>query len=104
MATTRFETTINALKEGAQKFTAEKAVTNIEGWEDYLSKHDHEGVKAVVADLGKLKKMLQGEKLDGGKVTELLHKLGKDTIKVAGAGEGGNSKMKELGELLSNAS
>ena len=105
MATTRFETTINALKEGAQKLSAEKAVANIEGWEDYLSKHDHEGVRAVATDLGKLKKMLQADELDGKKITDLLHKLGKETIKVAGTGETGSSaKMKELGELLSNAS
>ena len=104
MPTTRFETTINALKEGAQKLTAEKAVANIEGWEDYLSKHDHDGVKAVVTDLGKLKKMLQAEPLDGAKIKDLLHKLGKDTIKVAGDGEAaGPAKMKELGELLSQA-
>ena len=104
MPTTRFETTIKALKEGAQSFTAEKAVTNIEGWEEYLSKHDHEGVKAVVTDLGKLKKLLQSDSLDGTKIKDLLHKLGKETIKVAGNGEAaGGSKMKELGELLSGA-
>ncbi len=104
MPTTRFETTIKALKEGAQSFTAQKAVTNIEGWEDYLSKHDHEGVKAVVTDLGKLKKLLQADELDGTKIKDLVHKLGKETIKVAGSGDaGGSGKMKELGELLSQA-
>ena len=104
MSTTRFETTIKHLKEGAQSFTADKAVANIEGWEDYLSKHEHEGVKAVVTDLGKLKKLLQSKELDGEKIKDLLHKLGKDTIKVASGGEAGaSSKMKELGEILSNA-
>ena len=84
MSTTRFETTIKALKEGAKAFTVEKAVSNIEGWEEYLAKHDHAGVKNVVADLGKLKKMLHAESLDGAKIKELLHKLGKDTVAVAG--------------------
>ena len=105
MPTTRFETTIKALKDGAQSFTAEKAVTNIEGWEDYLSKHDHEGVKTVVADLGKLKKLLETEKLDGTAIQKLVHKLGKDTVAVAGdETTGSSSKIKELGEALSNAS
>ena len=39
MPTTRFTTTINALKQGAKSFSIDKATTNIEGWEDYLSKH-----------------------------------------------------------------
>ncbi len=104
MPTTRFTTTIKALQEGAKSFTAEKAVTNIESWEDYLSKHDHEGVKAVVSDLGKLKKLLQADELDGKAITTLVHKLGKETVKVAGDGETANAKhIKELGEALSEA-
>ncbi len=104
MPTTRFETTLKALKEGAKLFTAEKAVTNIEGWEEYLSKHDHQGVKAVVTDLGKLKKLLQAKELEGEAIKSLLHKLGKDTIAVAGKEEGGvSSKIKELGEVLAGA-
>ena len=88
MPTTRFETTIKALKDGAQSFTAEKAVTNIEGWEDYLSKHDHEGVKAVVTDLGKLKKLLQAEPLDGSQ----------DQGRAAQAGQGDDQGCGRRGE------
>ena len=102
MPTTQFTTTIKAIHEGAKSMTAEKAVANIESWETYLSKHDHEGVKAVVTDLGKLKKLLQADELDGKAITTLLHKLGKDTVKVASDGENPNSKhIKELGEALS---
>ncbi len=105
MATTRFDTTLSAIKEGVQSFTTDKAVKNIEGWEEYLSKHDHEGVKAVVTDLGKLKKLLQSEKLDGTAIKNLVHKLGKDTTAVAGEDTSGSSaKIKELGEALSTAS
>ena len=105
MATTRFETTISAIKEGAKSFTTEKAIKNIEGWEEYLSKHDHQGVKAVVSDLGKLKKLLESEKLDGTAIKNLVHKLGKDTTAVAGDETSGSSaKIKELGEALSKAS
>ena len=104
MPTTRFTTTIKALHEGAKSFTAEKAVTNIESWEEYLSKHDHEGVKAVVTDLGKLKKLLQSKELDGKAILTLVHKLGKETVKVAGDEETANAKhIKELGEALSAA-
>ncbi len=104
MSTTRFETTIKALHEGAKSFTVDKAVSNIEGWEEYLSKHPHEGVKTVVSDLGKLKKLLQSTELDGGAIKNLLHKLGKDTVSVAGNDEAGSSaKIKELGAALEKA-
>ena len=104
MPTTRFTTTINAIKQGAKSFTIEKATTNIEGWEDYLSKHDHEGVKKVVQDLGKLKKLLHAKELDGEAIKTLIQKLGKDTTAVAGDSESGTSAhIKELGEALSAA-
>ena len=104
MATSRFESTINALKQGAKALTVEKAVSNIEGWEDYLSKHDHEGVKRVVTDLGKLKKLLQADSLDGEAIKKLVHTLGKDTTAVAGDETTASSKhIKELGEALSKA-
>ena len=104
MSTTRFETTIKALHEGAKSFTVDKAISNIEGWEEYLSKHEHAGVKAVVTDLGKLKKLLKSEELDGTAIKTLLHKLGKDTTAVAGDETTGSSaKIKELGGALSKA-
>jgi hypothetical protein len=104
MSTTRFETTINAIKQGAKALTVDKAVSNIEGWEEYLSKHEHAGVKRVVTDLGKLKKLLHAEKLDGEAIKTLLHTLGKDTVAVAGDEKTASAKhIKELGEALSNA-
>ena len=104
MATSRFESTINAIKQGAKALTVEKAVSNIEGWEDYLSKHDHEGVKKVVTDLGKLKKLLQADKLDGEAITKLVQKLGKETTAVAGDETTASAKhIKELGQALSDA-
>ncbi len=104
MPTTRFTTTLNALKQGAKAFTVDKAITNIEGWEEYLSKHDQEGVKKVVADLGKLKKLLHAKELDGETIKTLLQKMGKDTVAVAGQAEGATAKhIQELGEALSDA-
>lgn len=104
MSTSRFETTLKAVKEGAKSFTIEKATTNIEGWEEYLSKHDHEGVKKVVQDLGKLKKLLHAGELDGEAIKTLVQKLGKDTVAVAGDEETATSKhIRELGEALSSA-
>ncbi len=104
MPTTRLQTTLAAIKQGAQSFTIEKAVSNIEGWEEYLSKHDHQGVKKVVTDLGKLKKLLHAKELDGKAIHELVVTLGKDTVAVAGEGKTANdSHIKELGEALQAA-
>ena len=104
MPTTRLQTTLAAVKGGVKSFTSEKATTNIEGWEDYLSKHDHEGVKKVVQDLGKLKKLLHAKELDGNAIKTLVAKLGKDTVAVAGDEQNANAKhIKELGEALSQA-
>ncbi len=103
MATTRFETTIKALQDLAS-LKADAAVKNIDGWESYLKTHDHEGVKKVVADLEKLKHLLQAEELDDKKIRPLLEKLGKETAAIAGDGEGGNAAhIKQLGEALQNA-
>ena len=104
MPTTRFKTTVDAIKGGVQNFTIEKATTNIEGWEDYLSKHDHEGVKKVVQDLGKLKKLLHAKEIDGDAVKKLVSQLGKDTVAVSGDEQNPNAAhIRELGEALSEA-
>ncbi len=105
MPTTRLKTTLDAVKGGVKNFTIDKAVTNIEGWEDYLAKHDHDGVKKVVQDLGKLKKLLKAHEIDGEAVKTLVAKLGKDTVAVAGDEKNANAThIRELGEALSQAS
>ena len=104
MPTTRLTTTLEAIKGGVKNFTIEKATSNIEGWEDYLSKHDHEGVKKVVQDLGKLKKLLHAKEIDGEAIKTLVAKLGKDTVAVAGDEQNANAKhIRELGEALTQA-
>lgn len=104
MSTSRFETTLHAIQGGVKSFTIEKATQNIEGWEDYLGKHDHDGVKKVVADLGKLKKLLHAKEIDGEAIKTLVAKLGKDTVAVAGKEETSTAKhIRDLGEALSQA-
>ena len=104
MSTSRFETTISAIKGGVKSFTVDKATQNIEGWEDYLGKHDADGVKKIVSDLGKLKKLLHAKKIDGEAVKTLVSKLGKETTAVAGDQETATAKhIRDLGEALSGA-
>ena len=95
---------MHAIQGGLKNFTIDKATQNIEGWEDYLSKHEHEGVKKVVQDLGKLKKLLHAKEIDSDAVKKLIAKMGKDTVAVAGDAKDANSKhIRDLGEALSSA-
>ena len=104
MPTTRLKTTLDAIQGGVKKFAKDKAVSNIEGWEEYLAKHEKEGVKKVVTDLGKLKKLLQKDEVDSAAVKKLLTSLGKETVAVAGDEENANAKhIRELGEALSSS-
>ena len=60
-------------------------------------------MKTLHDDLGKLKKLLQAEEVDGGKVKTLLLKLGKETVTIAGRSDSKDAeKIKELGETLTH--
>lgn len=102
MPTTRLKSTLEAVQGGVKNLPVEKAITNIEGWESYLEKHDEEGVKKVLTHLSKLKKLLQAKEIDSEAIGKLVATLGKDTVAVAGKDENANAKhIRELGEALS---
>ena len=100
----QFATTIKKIGEGAKAFTVNAAVKNIEGWETTLSEMETPGAKGMARDLGRLKKLLQVEEIDGDAVKELCGKLGKATVTMAGKAESKNAeKVKQLGEALTSA-
>ena len=99
----QFAATIKHLKEGVKGFTISAAVKNIEGWETTLEKVEVTGVKTLHGDLDKLKKLLQADEIDGGKVKALLLKLGKETVTIAGRSDSKDAeRIKELGEALTH--
>ena len=100
----QFDATIKHIKEGVKGFTVAAAVKNIEGWEATLEKVDAPGVKGIVRDLESLKKHLQADKINGIQVKNLVLKLGKETVTIAGKSDSKNAeKIKALGETLSKA-
>jgi len=100
----QFAATIKHIEEGVKGFTISAAVKNIEGWEETLGKLEAPGAKAIVRDLEKLKKLIQAEEIDGDAVKELVGKLGKETVTLAGKADSKNAdKVKQLGEALSSA-
>lgn len=101
--TTKFETTIKALGD-ITKLKPEAAVKNIEGWEEFLSKHEVEGAKKLTTDLDKLKKLLTAEELDDTKIKALMQKLGKETAELATHAKGAEAEhVKKLGTALQEA-
>ena len=104
MATsTMFDTTIKALGD-ISSLKPEAAIKNIEGWEDFLEKHEVEGVKKLSTELNQLKKLLSAGELDDKKIKDLLQKIGKETTTLASHAKGGEAeKVKELGEALQKA-
>ena len=98
----QFDATIKHIKEGIKGFTVSAAVKNIEGWEAHLEKVETSGVKAITGDLKNLKKELQADEINSEKVKQILVKLGKDTVNLAGKAEGDKAeKIKNLGESVS---
>ena len=103
MPTTKFETTIKALSD-ISALKPEAAIKNIEGWEQFLEKHEVEGAKKLTTDLDHLKKLLGAEKLDDTKIKSLMQKLGKETAALAGHAKAGETEhIKKLGEALQGA-
>ena len=100
----QFAATIKHIEDGVKGFTISAAVKNIEGWEETLGKLEAPGAKTIVRDLEKLKKLIQAEEIDGDAVKELVGKLGKETVTLAGKADSKNAeKVKQLGEALSSA-
>ncbi|MBR0654813.1 hypothetical protein [Plastoroseomonas arctica] len=100
----QFASTIKHVQEGVKGFTISVAVKNIEGWEATLNEMDTPGAKGIVRDLERLKKLLQADTINGESVKELVGKLGKATVTLAGKAESKNAeKAKQLGEALAKA-
>lgn len=101
--TTRFETTIKALGD-ISALKPDAAIKNIEGWEEFLSKHEVEGAQKLTTDLDKLKKLLAADELDDTKIKALMQKLGKETAALAAHAKGADAEhIKKLGTTLQEA-
>jgi hypothetical protein len=99
----RFAETIAALTKGVEKMTANAAIKNIESWEQSVGELDDAGSKAILKDLGTLKKALGKDEPDSKEVRGLLAKLGKETMAISKKADGSvGKKLEELGQLLSN--
>jgi hypothetical protein len=99
-----FTGTINALKRGITRMSIDTAVRNIENWEEALQEIEVSGCKAILRDLGALKKELQREEPDGERVRHLMARLGSQTASISEKSENRyQEKIADLGHSLSDA-
>ena len=100
----QFAATLKAIAAGAQSLTPAAAVKNIEAWEAHLETVEVSGAKGLSADLGRLKKLLQAESLDGAAIGKLMLKIAGETSRIAGRADGKRAEqVKELAEALEKA-
>lgn len=88
----QFDATIKHIKDGAKSFTVANAVRNIEGWEATLGKVEAPGAKGIIRDLESLRKHLHAREIDGAAIHELIAKLGKETLTIAGKSDSRNAE------------
>ena len=95
------DTSIKALQDGVTHLAVTKGVKNIEGWLETLEKADFRGAKVIHENLGKLKRHLEADPLDGPAIGALLRTLGDETTRAASQADATQgAKIKQLGELL----
>ncbi len=100
-----FSGTTNALKKGVMKMTADAAIKKIEGWEEALQEVEIPGARAILRDLGALKRQLDQDEPDGDRIRTILSRLADATMKISDRVEDRNAeKIRDLGQALETAS
>lgn len=95
--------TISALQGGLTSLSPSVAVSNIQGWEQQLQGSNDPATQQIAADLGELRQLLTSGSLDGKAIGQVLSRLGTGTTSVAAGAGGAQSKLQQLGQLLSKA-
>lgn len=99
----RLQTTINHLKDGVVSMGMAAARHSIDAWHAELSDYDGALFATIVTDLEHLRGELAKAEVSGNSVAKLLSKLGKETVRVASAGDEKNDLVAELGAQLEKA-
>ena len=101
----QFAYTLKALAAGAKSMTPAAAVKNIEVWENHLESVDVPGTKGLLTKLGKLKRLLQAESLDGSAIAQSMVAIAGDVTRMGKRVEGKRAEqVQELAVSLETAS
>jgi len=100
----QFAATLKALAAGAASMTPAAAIRNIEAWEAHLETVEVSGVKGLQTNLGRLRRLLGAEALDGAAIGKLMVTIAGETGRIAGLVEGKRAEsVRQLGAALETA-
>ena len=75
------------------------------GWEEALQEVEIPGARAILRDLGALKRQLDQDEPDGDRIRTILSRLADATMKISDKVEDRNAdKVRDLGQALETAS
>jgi len=97
-----FDPTISALRGGVENLTIERALSEIDGWEQKLEESGDPQLAPIAENLRQLRALLTADSLDGAAIGILLSVLGEQVNGVASGslGESVGGKLRQLGGLL----
>ncbi|MCA1717594.1 MAG: hypothetical protein LC781_12490 [Actinobacteria bacterium] len=97
-----FDPTISALRGGVENLTIERALSEIDGWEQKLEESGDPQLVPIAENLRQLRALLTADRLDGAAVGLLLGVMGEQVHGVASGslGESVGGKLWQLGGLL----
>ncbi len=97
-----FDPTISTLREGVENLAIERALSEIDGWEQKLEESCDPQLAPIAENLRQLRALLTADRLDGAAIGVLLAVLGEQVNGVASGslGESVSGKLRQLGGLL----
>ncbi len=97
-----FDPTISVLQSGVENIAIERALSEIDGWEQKLEESGDPQLAPIAENLRQLRSLLTAESLDRRTIGVLLGVLGEQVRDVASGslGESVGGKLRQLGGLL----
>ena len=100
----QFAATIQGLKNGVAQSSLKAAIRKIEGWEDAVREAGVTGTRALLRDLGALKRQLEQQKPDTSRVQAIAARIAEAAGKVAARMQGREAgKVRGLAKTMNEA-
>ncbi len=101
--TTKIDSTLRVLQGHLNGAAAKKGAEVISQWEADMEKAEFYGAKTIGENLGKLRRHLESDTLDGSAIAGLLVHLGESTERAAAHAESSKDALERLGQALVKA-
>jgi hypothetical protein len=99
-----FDSTTATLREGVWQVAIERAISEVDSWQNKLEASGDPGLQPIANNLGELKRLLAADELDVEAISGLLIELGDQTQAVAVSGTASQvaDKLQLLSRLLTD--